>query len=74
MNHFIAGRIYICDAYVDKERKFFGWTASLLKDFLSLKGLEQTSRKSGLVTRAFGAFKCPDQVFAKTGYQQIKEE
>ena len=45
---------------------FLGWTVSSLKDFLSLRRLKQTGRKSELVARAFGAYelnvsfaKCP---------------
>ena len=47
---------------------FLSWTVSSLKDFLSLRGLKQTGRKSELVARAFRAYernvvfaKCPDE-------------
>ena len=43
---------------------FLGWTVSSLKDFLSLRGLKQTDRKSELVSRAFGAYEL-NVLFAK---------
>ena len=53
---------------------FLGWTVSSLKDFLSLRGLEQTGRKPELVARAFGAYelKAPVKFSQQQIYQQIK--
>ena len=55
---------------------FLGWTVSSLKDFLSLRGLKQTGRKSELVARAFGAYElnAPVKFTQEQIYQQIKEE
>lgn len=55
---------------------FLGWTVSSLKDFLSLRGLKQTGRKSELVARAFGAYElnAPIKFTQEQIYRQIKEE
>ena len=55
---------------------FLGWTVSSLKDFLSLRGLKQTGRKSELIARAFGAYELdvPVKFSQEQIYQQIKEE
>ena len=55
---------------------FLGWTVSSLKDFLSLRGLKQTGRKSELVARAFGAYElnAPKKFTQEQIYRQIKEE
>ena len=55
---------------------FLSWTVLLLKDFLSLRGLKQTGRKSELVARAFGAYKlnAPVKFSQEQIYQQKKEE
>lgn len=55
---------------------FLGWTVSSLKDFLSLRGLKQTGKKSELVARAFGAYElnAPVKFSQEQIYQQIKEE
>ena len=55
---------------------FLGWTVSSLKDFLSLRGLEQTGRKSELIARAFGAYELnvPVKFSQEQIYQQIKDE
>ena len=46
------------------------------EDFLSLRGLKQTGRKSELVARAFGAYElnAPVKFSQEQIYQQIKEE
>ena len=55
---------------------FLGWTVSSLKDFLSLRGLKQTGRKSELIARAFGAYELnvPVKFSQEQIYQQIKDE
>jgi len=55
---------------------FLSWTVSSLKDFLSLRGLKQTGRKSELVARAFGAYElnAPVKFSQEQIYLQIKEE
>ena len=55
---------------------FLGWTVSSLKDFLSLRGLKKTGKKSELVARAFGAYELnvPVKFSQEQIYQQIKEE
>lgn len=55
---------------------FLSWTVTSLKDFLALRGLEQSGTKAELVARAFGAYELntPKKYSQEEIYTNIKQE